>query len=64
MITIGAIKKAAGTCDVEVVQQLSLPRMSLNKICNLENCALLVELSLPHNEIRRWRARRAGDSRS
>ncbi len=53
MITIGAIKKAAGTYDVEVVQRLSLPRMGLNKICNLENCALLVELSLPHNEIRK-----------
>ena len=51
MITIGAIKKAAKEYDLEVVQRLSLPNLAINKICNLESCTILVELSLPHNEI-------------
>ena len=53
MITHGAMKKAARTYDVEVIQRLEMPSMGLNKICNLETCLLLVELSLPHNEIRK-----------
>ena len=51
MITDALVRKATGQYDPDIIQRLSLQRLSLKSMMNLDRCTCLIELSLAWNEI-------------
>ena len=45
------IVKESGQYDKETMQRIRLENLTIHRICNLEQCVSLVELSLAQNEV-------------